>query len=386
MTSLVFLSYSSKDHAIAETICGALENRGLKCWMSSRDIGPGENFQVSIIQAIRTAGMMVMVFSGNSNNSDEVKKEIALAGQHKLLVIPVRVEDVVPADAFQYELATRQWIDLFENWEHAIERLATQIRAVIGHHTAEGAVSGIPALDEPLLASDAPHRTAQPTEPRRSGVWPAMLAVLVLAALSGGGVWWWKTRDMAHDNDAWTMAGNQNTAPGYQAYLQAEPQGHHVDEANMRIDDLEWLSSAKQNTAAGYEMYKQIEPHGLHLADADSRIAALEAAAATPRPAAPPPNAPVPTSANPVVTAPPANVPPATANSAPASAREMADYVQALQLHSSAGYRTFLAAYGNSTHAPEIRQRLASCQMVRASDFAQNAQGAAARAGVERCR
>src|SRR5271163_3813071 len=96
MTSPIFLSYSSKDHAIAETICNALENRGLTCWMSSRDIGPGENFQVSILRAIRGAGMMVMVFSGNSNNSDEVKKEIALAGQHKLLVVPVRVEDVVP--------------------------------------------------------------------------------------------------------------------------------------------------------------------------------------------------------------------------------------------------------------------------------------------------
>jgi len=128
MTSPIFLSYSSKDHAIAETICNALENRGLTCWMSSRDIGPGENFQVSILRAIRSAGMMVMVFSGNSNNSDEVKKEIALAGQHKLLVVPVRVEDVVPGEAFEYELATRQWIDLFENWEQAIERLATQIR------------------------------------------------------------------------------------------------------------------------------------------------------------------------------------------------------------------------------------------------------------------
>jgi hypothetical protein len=39
----VFLSYSSKDHKTASAICGALESRGNSCWMSSRDVMPGEN-------------------------------------------------------------------------------------------------------------------------------------------------------------------------------------------------------------------------------------------------------------------------------------------------------------------------------------------------------
>jgi len=42
-----------------------------------------------------------------------VKKEIALAGRYNLVVVPVRVEDVVPSDAMTYELAVRQWIDMF---------------------------------------------------------------------------------------------------------------------------------------------------------------------------------------------------------------------------------------------------------------------------------
>src|SRR5712691_8134763 len=109
MTASVFISHASQDRNIARTICDALEGRGLSCWISTRDIGPGENFQVAIVRAIRNAKAMVMVFSTNASNSEEIKKELALAGQSHLIVIPVRVEDIKPDEAFAYEYATRQW-------------------------------------------------------------------------------------------------------------------------------------------------------------------------------------------------------------------------------------------------------------------------------------
>ncbi|HXQ46789.1 MAG TPA: TIR domain-containing protein, partial [Caulobacteraceae bacterium] len=130
MAATVFLSHASKDKKMAETICQSLESRGVECWMATRDIHPGENFQEAIVRAIRAAKVMIFVFSANSNNSDEVKKEIALAGSNKLFVIPVRVEDVAANEAFAYEFATRQWIDLFNDWETSLDTLMTQIKAV----------------------------------------------------------------------------------------------------------------------------------------------------------------------------------------------------------------------------------------------------------------
>ena len=62
---------------------------------------------------------MVLVFSRNANDSAEIKKELALASEYRIIVIPVRAEDIVPTGAFKYELATRQWVDLFANWEQA---------------------------------------------------------------------------------------------------------------------------------------------------------------------------------------------------------------------------------------------------------------------------
>jgi outer membrane biosynthesis protein TonB len=131
MNAPIFISYSSKDRDIAETICKGLEARGLNCWISCRDVRPGDNFQEAIVRALRSAQVMLLVFTSNANNSDEIKKEVVLAGRHRVTVVPVRVEDVVPNDAFSYEFATRQWFDLFKNWEHEIEQLAIQLRHLV---------------------------------------------------------------------------------------------------------------------------------------------------------------------------------------------------------------------------------------------------------------
>jgi hypothetical protein len=127
MSANIFISFASQDHRVAMTLCQALESRGFKCWISGRDIQPGENFQVAIVRAIRQAKIMLLVFTSNSNNSEEMNKELALASQSKLIVVPLRIEDVTPNDAFAYEFATRQWIDFFADWEFAIEQLTQRI-------------------------------------------------------------------------------------------------------------------------------------------------------------------------------------------------------------------------------------------------------------------
>src|SRR5580698_10376435 len=162
MAATVFLSYASKDQKTAETICQALEGRGLECWMAARNVHPGENFQEAIVRAIRAAKVMLFVFSANSNNSDEVKKEIVLAGQHKVFVIPIRVEDVVPNDSLSYEFATRQWIDLFRDWDFALEQLTAQIVAVTAL-VSGGNTTAPPTEAERVERRDATAATGEPT-------------------------------------------------------------------------------------------------------------------------------------------------------------------------------------------------------------------------------
>jgi TIR domain len=166
----VFISYSSIDQKVAETICDAVQARGHRCWISTRDIGPGENFQEAIVKAIGSAKLMILVFTSNANNLQEIKKELALAGQHQLVVIPVRVENVVPSGAFAYELATRQWIDLFNDWERNIAQLTAKIGTILSEG---GAPTAVP---EPLVAK---------TPPAKKHLVPVLFSTLLIAALGG---------------------------------------------------------------------------------------------------------------------------------------------------------------------------------------------------------
>jgi len=168
MSASIFISFASQDQKVASTLCKALESRGFSCWIATRDIAPGENFQIAIVRAIRAAKIMLLVFTGNSNNSDEMAKELALASQSKLIVVPLLIDDVRPNDAFSYEFATRQWIDFFSDWEAAIEQLAQRIAVALGPETA--AVAPVaPTPEPPPMPAPTPDvimqaLAAQPTE------------------------------------------------------------------------------------------------------------------------------------------------------------------------------------------------------------------------------
>jgi hypothetical protein len=126
----VFISYSTRDSAVMQRILRALEQRGVACWVAPRDIAPGANYGAAITEAIENACAMVLVFTANANrNAEEIKKEVVLAGQSNLVIVPARIENLMPSDkAFRYELSTRQWIDLFDNWDAGIDRLVAHVQ------------------------------------------------------------------------------------------------------------------------------------------------------------------------------------------------------------------------------------------------------------------
>jgi len=84
-------------------------------------------------------------------------KELALASQQKLMVVPLRVENVAPSDAFAYEFATRQWIDLFADWEQAMNHLCSRLSAALEDDRThvDTIVLGKPSLQDPAAAAAA---------------------------------------------------------------------------------------------------------------------------------------------------------------------------------------------------------------------------------------
>lgn len=128
----VFISYASKDKKIALTICSNLESKGIRSWIAVRDIAPGASYQQSITIAIKSSKAMVLIFSEHANNSDEILKELSLASQYRVPVIPLRLQDIMPNEKYAFELATRQWVDIFNNWEEGLSSVATAIGNILG--------------------------------------------------------------------------------------------------------------------------------------------------------------------------------------------------------------------------------------------------------------
>lgn len=126
----VFISYASANRDRALDLCASLEARGTKCWISCRDIAPGQNYQESIVNAIQSARAMLLQFSEAANNSDEIKKELSLASRFRVPVIVARIEKVDPTDAYAYELSTRQWIDAFHDWDRVADQLVRSVAEV----------------------------------------------------------------------------------------------------------------------------------------------------------------------------------------------------------------------------------------------------------------
>lgn len=167
----VFICFSSKDESKAREVVSFLESHGVNCWISSRNVEPGHNYQDSIVRALESAKAIVFLFSENSAKSNEIKKELSLGASDNIPVIPLRLSAIAPSGALRYELATRQWIDAFGGSDDAFGRLLTAVKAALDHEA--------PATSEPV------RRAAPPPSPEPAKVPAVRLGAEEFEAVRG---------------------------------------------------------------------------------------------------------------------------------------------------------------------------------------------------------
>lgn len=110
----VFISHSSKDKAIADAVCAALEASKIRCWIAPRDILPGEKWAGAITKAISGSRITVLIFSKNSNDSEDVLNELLLARDAGIIIIPLKIGDVHPNGDMEYYLKRTHWLDAID--------------------------------------------------------------------------------------------------------------------------------------------------------------------------------------------------------------------------------------------------------------------------------
>ncbi len=157
----VFISYSSRDKATADAVCHAIEADGVRCWIAPRDLLPGRTWKQSIVPAIREARMMVLIFSDEANSSPQVRREVDIAFEADVPILPFRIEDVEMSDDLYYCIAARHWLDaLTDPKDEQIKKLVVSVRALAD-------TERITAVDPPSLEEQAPlatdHSSPQPS-------------------------------------------------------------------------------------------------------------------------------------------------------------------------------------------------------------------------------
>jgi hypothetical protein len=113
----IFISYSSKDAAIVNSICNYLENSGLTCWIAPRDVRTGFTYASEIIGAIKSCKILLLVVSASSIESGHVANEIANAFTQKKHIIPFKIDKTPLNDDLNYYLSRVHRITALANPE-----------------------------------------------------------------------------------------------------------------------------------------------------------------------------------------------------------------------------------------------------------------------------
>jgi len=173
MAGEIFISYRRADRAWAQLLHGRLRAEGVEAWYDAQ-VGAGEDWRIVTAKALEDSRIFVLLFSENAAQSSDIAKELAAAVLEKKLIVPVRLENIAPKGAFLYELASRNWINAYDDTEARLAELAKGLARLVR--------SG--ARDESLL----PFERAQSGKVRRRK-W-LLFAALVLGALAASATTW----------------------------------------------------------------------------------------------------------------------------------------------------------------------------------------------------
>jgi hypothetical protein len=121
--SQLFISYSRKDKNLAEYLVNELEQSGHNVFIDNKDISSGEQWRTTIVKAIESADVFLVLLSMKSLKSDEVRRELDIAIELKIPILPLELEPVTIPTDFKYQLAGLERHDLYTDFDSGVEAL-----------------------------------------------------------------------------------------------------------------------------------------------------------------------------------------------------------------------------------------------------------------------
>ncbi len=135
----IFVSYRRSDRELVASVVRRLEARGVGVWYDA-EIEGGADWREQIVEALTESEMLTIFFSEDSNNSKQLKKELAVADLLGKPVVPILIEDTQPRGAYLYELADRNWIQAFPDPMDKIDDMVEHLVTLAGKDGLSGTV------------------------------------------------------------------------------------------------------------------------------------------------------------------------------------------------------------------------------------------------------
>ncbi len=187
-TGRVFISYSKADAAAATQIRDLLADNEFTCWMAPDSITGASPWAVQIVDAIRNAPLLLIVLSEAANGSSHVSREVDLAVDDGIPILPVRIEDVVPAGSLAYLLRLHQWIDVLGPIEAHTRTIVQAVAAVVaGREPTQPAPADAAAPRSSPLPLPPDSFIGRESEIERLGQWIGEQRMVAVAGAGGVG-------------------------------------------------------------------------------------------------------------------------------------------------------------------------------------------------------
>ena len=254
MSQHVFISYSSHDKAMADSVCAFLEARKIRCWIAPRDVPPAAIYAEALIDAIDECGVFVLIFSDSSNKSGHVMSEVEEAADKNIPILPFRIQDVACSKALGFYIKKRHWLDAFAPpLEQHLAALAERLQALLGVPREAKAAEGAPPVpqEEQRIAATVGTPAAAEDERRRRGAEQQELREARQAAEKVQRERVERLREAREKAEAAFAAGRAEEARHEaQAWLELEPGAGRPMEIVAEMERLGELASLRR-TASG---------------------------------------------------------------------------------------------------------------------------------------
>ena len=182
MAGEIFISYRRADAAWARLLYDRLKVEGVEAWYDAL-LGAGQDWRLATAKALEASQIFVLLFSENAAQSSDIAKELAAAVLEKKLIVPVRLQNIAPKGTFLYELASRNWIDAYDDTETRLSEIAKGLAHLVRTGARdEGVLPFERALDDPARGSERRKSTQS-----RGGL--IVVAGIIFALALGGLLW-----------------------------------------------------------------------------------------------------------------------------------------------------------------------------------------------------